>query len=1097
MSTHQNFTNFITNSSTKQLRKRINELTLKSKELKFLVGFFYFSGLKELYEGLKNNPDVRVKVLVGMEADYTNYGLVEYTRESDASDEEKFKQFLQSIKKSLSTELFDNRIFYEQVRFFIELIKEDRLIIRKTNKPNHAKLYIFKLEPSQFREKVFITGSSNLTYSGLTQEQEFNVEISDYGVDDAEKYFDKLWDNAVEITELPTNRKRLIFTLEEDTLIKQLSPFEAYALVLKSYLDTHKPKYVSEESMRVILERNGFKPYRYQMDAVKQALDIIERNNGVIIADVVGLGKTIIACLVARMLGKRGLVLCPPGLVGDRTQERSGWEWYLEAFGLYDWIVESIGKLDDEEYVRHLRSLKDVEVIMIDEAHRFRNEDTKSYEQLKNLCRDKIVILLTATPFNNRPGDILSLLKLFITPKKSTITLEENLDAKFSRFKSEFEKLSYITKYHSSGDTAKREKAKKYYESLFGSDEIDLRRVKRRVDYLAKQIRDVIEPVVIRRNRLDLQKNPFYKEEVKELTKVADPQEWFFELTSEQSQFYDEVIEYFYSPEEGGVFKGAIYKPLEYKEDINKDEFTLQQQKNLYDFMRRLLVKRFESSFGAFKRSIENFMEVYKRCLEFIKKTNKFVLDRSIIQKLWELEPEEIEEKLIEYSQKMEQGNKNFEIYNLDEFKKKEEFLKDIESDIELFEIILKKLNELNLVENDPKLKCLIEKVSQWLKEEPNRKIVIFSEYVDTIKYLAERFNNKVLVVAGNLSESKVREINENFDASYPKDKQRNDYDILLCTDRISEGFNLNRAGLLINYDIPWNPVRVIQRLGRINRIGKKVFDEVYIANFFPTEKGAELIRSREIASQKMFMIHNVLGEDSKIFDINEEPTPSELYRRIQQNPDELESESFYTKVLNEYEEIKRNHPEVIERTENCPPRVKVAKRFDRNELFVFIRKDRKFYIQIIDYENNAEPQIAVLEDIIDRIRCEKEEKPLELSSDFWEMYEKAKEIKEEKINQSEQSLERKAFNNIKTLLKSKELESFKDFLRALQEDIEEYGTLPEYTLRKIASIKPERAVEELKKLKDDLGEDYLQKLKEKQRALKREIIIAIENRRA
>ena len=126
---------------------------------------------------------------------------------------------------------------------------------------------------------------------------------------------------------------------------------------------------------------------------------------------------------------------------------------------------------------------------------------------------------------------------------------------------------------------------------------------------------------------------------------------------------------------------------------------------------------------------------------------------------------------------------------------------------------------------------------------------------------------------------------------------------------KISEGFNLNRAGMIINYDIPWNPVRVIQRLGRINRISKKVFDELYIVNFFPTEKGAELVKSREIAANKMFLIHTALGEDSKIFDVDEEPTAAGMFSRVQQNPDELEEESFIRalKTLATIQKIIRN----------------------------------------------------------------------------------------------------------------------------------------------------------------------------------------------
>ena len=140
---------------------------------------------------------------------------------------------------------------------------------------------------------------------------------------------------------------------------------------------------------------------------------------------------------------------------------------------------------------------------------------------------------------------------------------------------------------------------------------------------------------------------------------------------------------------------------------------------------------------------------------------------------------------------------------------------------------------------------------------------------------MEENFSKKVLVVASDLSAHKISQINKGFDASYPD--QEDEYDILLASDKISEGFNLNRAGLVINYDIPWNPVRVIQRVGRINRISRKVFNDLYIVNFFPTERGAELVKSREIASNKMFLIHSTLGEDAKIFDIDEEPTPSGL----------------------------------------------------------------------------------------------------------------------------------------------------------------------------------------------------------------------------
>jgi hypothetical protein len=250
-----------------------------------------------------------------------------------------------------------------------------------------------------------------------------------------------------------------------------------------------------------------------------------------------------------------------------------------------------------------------------------------------------------------------------------------------------------------------------------------------------------------------------------------------------------------------------------------------------------------------------------------------------------------------------------------------------------------------------------------------------------------------------------------------------------------------------------------------------------------------------------MFLIHNTLGEDSKIFDIDEEPSPSELYKRIQQNPDEIEQESFYTKILNEYEEIKKAHPEVIEKIRNCPTRIKVAKRSDKDELIVFIKK-RKLYILKIEYTENASPQPVILEEIIDRIKCQKDEQLLELSDKFWDNYETIKNFREERLPIPEQSLEQKAINNIKTLLNlnNEGITQFKNFLRTLLEDILDYGTLPDYTLRRITNLeisedKIRKTVEELKNLRDELGgDDYLFKEKEKVRTLHQEIIIAIEN---
>ena len=1125
--------NFITNQPTKDLKSRLVQLISRSKEMKFLVGFFYFSGIRELYKGLKDNNNFILKVLVGLDVSNEIIGLVEYANHKKFSDEEKINNFFQSVRKSINSDLFDTQEFYEQVRFFIELIVENKLIIRKTSEPNHSKIYLFKLEEDQIgRNRLFITGSSNLTKSGLTLQNEFNVEISDYGFDEAENYFDTLWENAIQLTEKDDLKNQLIQIIEQETHIKKITPFEAYCLVVHSYIESSPRKDIGNAILE-ILERNGYKKYQYQLDAVKQALSIIEQHNGVLIADVVGLGKTIIACAVAKHLRARGIVICPPGLIGDENKTE-GWKKYLDQFQLYDWEVRSLGDL--ENTLQFVNSRDDIEVVIVDEAHRFRNQDTQSYELLKNICRNKKVILLTATPFNNKPEDILSLLSLFIIPKQSSITLDSNLVAKFRHLNRLFEDLAIIKKYHNSKDRKKRGRALEIYQSLFEEEQIDLTKVKRKTNYLAKQIRSIIEPVTIRRNRLDLTKNPLYKNEVKNLSKVEDPQEWFYELTTEQSKFYDEIItKYFADPDDGGKFTGAIYRPFEYETGLPQTLFDLNlkrkmeenreyiQQRNLFDIMRRLIVKRFESSFGAFRQSIENFKQITNNVLMFIEKTGKddplngeYILDRDLLENLLDLEPEEIEERLIRYEKQIAQGvyPKKHKRYKIKDFKSGKEFIEHIKSDLKLFDEILERLDQLKLLENDPKVECLIKNIKNEISKKPNgnepkRKIVIFSEYADTVEYvhhklqqLSPEIYNRTLAVTGAIPETKISLIIKNFDAS--STEQLDNYDILLSTDKLSEGFNLNRAGMVINYDIPWNPVRVIQRLGRINRISKKVFDSLYIVNFFPTEKGSEIVKSREIAQNKMFLIHNTLGEDSKIFDIDEEPSASRLYKKIMQNPENLETESFDTLMYQTYFELKEKYPEIMNSINNMPKRIKVAKPADDDEMIVVFKKSKLFVSTAKKNANVIETNETSLELVFDKIKCDPGTPDLGIDDEFWNYYEKVKETKSSRDKLTEQSIENRALNTLKYLLNiqgNEKLTELKKFIRTLKEDIIDYGTLPDYTLRRIANInnseeKLDEAISELNELRKELGEDYLEKEKAKINQQDRELIIAIMNKK-
>jgi len=249
------------------------------------------------------------------------------------------------------------------------------------------------------------------------------------------------------------------------------------------------------------------------------------------------------------------------------------------------------------------------------------------------------------------------------------------------------------------------------------------------------------------------------------------------------------------------------------------------------------------------------------------------------------------------------------------------------------------------------------------------------------------------------------------------------------------------------------------------------------------------------------------LGEDAKIFDIDEEPSASKLYEKIQQNPEKMEEESFYTKIYKEFNEIKKQYPELIKSLDNFPLRVKVAKEYSENELLIFIKKGR-LYIYSAKMDENLKYNYSpvTFEDAINRIRCNYNEPPLELGNNFWDLYEGIKNFKEGKsqISLPENSIEQKTKNNLKTLIKlqNDKISTYKNFLNMLLEDIVDYGTLPDYTLRRITNLESEsedkiaKSIKEIETLKKELGENYLDKEKERQRNLNKEIIVAIENQK-
>jgi hypothetical protein len=420
-----------------------------------------------------------------------------------------------------------------------------------------------------------------------------------------------------------------------------------------------------------------------------------------------------------------------------------------------------------------------------------------------------------------------------------------------------------------------------------------------------------------------------------------------------------------------------------------------------------------------------------------------------------------------------------------------DDFMRDIDSDIALLETILAVIKRLGLVPADPKAAALVEALRNVIggthpdiaaeADSPRRKAIVFTAYTDTLRHLQPKlekaFPGRVLAVSGeNFGKELRAEIVADFDASRPEGSQTDKYDILLATDKLSEGFNLNRAGLVVNYDIPWNPTRVIQRVGRIDRIGRKVFENLYIFNFFPTKKGSGVVANREIAETKMFAIHRILGEDARIFSIDEEPTPSGLYDKLAHLDDD-EQISLFTEAKIAFRKIHnflvKSHPEVLERISRFPNNVKTAWEGRPHGVYQFRRQGPGFFA-LVKWGDGDQIEEVQVKDAIQGIACEWGTPRTDFTPEFWRyatpspdgpkgIYDALKRYRPQIVQKKSGGLDDES-NAVKTLEKCAPLLSthLRRFARDVSDDIRSFGTLPRYTISRISHAGNAQTPEEM-----------------------------------
>ena len=1064
------------------LHEIIDKILPGSRNLYFLVGYFYFSGFEQIY---RNLGDRKLRILVGMsiEKDLSNrIREFQIIQDIEKSRLEVKKNYFHSLVDVFNdTDFFDNAEKQEAFRVFLSRIRDGSLEIKKTEHPNHAKLYLFEHseEHSQsgLNPGTMITGSSNLSLSGMKGRHEINVILRDeYPA--GKRIFDDLWENhSVDIVREGDIDDFLTEVVEKIWLDKLYKPFLFYIRVLLEYFETELKDEITFPDQ---ITEGKFFDLKYQKDAIIRALNIIEQHNGVLICDVVGLGKSIIASAVAYNLRKKVIIIAPPHLHH---------QWDKEYRTIFSLNAVVFGSSSIDKALEHLKTVwHDEEVLVIvDEAHKYRNENTDDYINLHRLCQGNKVMLLTATPFNNRPQDIFAMIKLFQIPSRSTIRTVDNLSYEFQNTIKDYRAIEQDRK-----------------KGLTGQENL-----RARLQALARQIRLILEPVVIRRSRIDLDKIEEYRldlerQKVKYLF-VEPPVEKEYYL-GDLSELYLKTLNRIYprelrrnpkqkhcSPKE--EFIGARYKPVNYLLDIAQFREKLKQehphidpdslqvaQVNLADFMRRLLVARFESSFYAFRKTLQSMLHSMNLVAGYYDRAGRVPVFKTgqlpDIDKLMENLDDSTISELEDYNFEQELA-KQYEkgLFFIPKEELREDFITDLRQDIDLLTAVYNDWHP-DRVTHDPKLDSFREELKYQIRNDPDRKIVVFSEYADTAEYIYNEIKKdpgiRAFFYSGQIATANLRRlVRENFDAASAV--RQNDYDILIATDALSEGVNLNRAGTVFNYDIPYNPTRVIQRVGRINRIGRMLFDKIYIYNYFPTDIGEEDIRKKQISTLKKAMIDALLGEDTRILTSQEE-LKSYFHEKYLAALKLQEEESWDTRYQEDLYYLKKSAPELIEKAREIPRRSRVRRTAakERSGVIIFGKKgeDYGFRLGINETESTA----LSVEEAFSLFQAEIGEDGEQVSPRFEEIYQNAR--KQMFLTRTHVSIKGPKGEAINKIDKLREIvPRRRDYLSDLYFVAKELHSLPEGVYAFIRAIDERTLEKDLDELQKLVPQDYLARI--------------------
>ncbi len=926
-------TKFFTNKSDENSLFRKFEGILSHNDIHFfeaLVGYFRSSGYFKIQGLLKDVPKVRI--LVGINVDQLSAQFAQKGQMYFEDQELTKESFLNDLNADIQTANYEADI-EKGILQFIEDIVSGKLEIKASGAQKiHAKIYIFRPENfNQHSDGHVITGSSNLSDAGLgtsaIPNYEFNVLLKDFdNVKFALDEFEELWAHAVPI--LPVD----IQSVKKQSHFQPISPYQLYIKMLIEYFGKAIDNLdVMDEAMP-----EGYADLEYQKDAVYEGFSKLIEHNGFILADVVGLGKTVIATRVIKKYIQRNgyktkvLVVHPPAL-------ESNWKTTIRDFELrnfVDFVTNgSLHKVIDPDNYHYLNP-EEYDLIVVDESHKYRNTSSNQYALLEIICKTprrniggdsnskKKVMLLSATPINNKPDDIANQIYLFQDARHSTIPGQSNLQTFFAPRIKDYKELHKI---------------KNHTELV------------QKVQNIYGPIRDeIFRHVVIRRTRKDIMNISRYAQDVSKqgmtFPTVNDPQ-------SVHYVFDDQLNELFYESvntltDELGYMR---YRAIEF---INPEFQELYDNAKLIStqlagIMKTQLVKRLESSFFAFKNSLFRFQKSNQRMIEMFENDTVYIAPDLDINKLYDEGREDEIEQLID---EMNEESPNNAIYSADDFDPN--FIIRLREDQKLIDQMV---SQWSNIEYDPKWDTFQSNLSSLFlnKNNPEGKLVIFSESKETVQYLKEKLadigRKDVLAIDSSNQRAKFKQVQNNFDANISTSKQKHNYNIVITTEVLAEGINLHRSNVVLNYDIPWNATKLMQRIGRVNRLGTQA-DEIYVYNFYPTAQSNEQIELNQKALKKLQGFHTAFGEDSKIYSQQEE-----LIDNILGNLNEAQEETSETmKRLDEIRTFKENKPSEFDAIKALPLKSRTARLATVKNQWVKNRFGQELGEAVLCYIRNA-----------------------------------------------------------------------------------------------------------------------------------------------